>query len=65
MTVQDPRRTPVIVDVLRTPVGRADKGSLIDFRPDDLAAFVLRALLNRYSEVPEDSIDDVISCAFP
>ena len=66
MTVQEPHRTPVIVDVLRTPVGRAEKGSLVDFRPDDLAAFVLRALLNRYSEVPEDTIDDVIcGCAFP
>src|SRR4051794_5388108 len=59
-------RTPVIVDVLRTPVGRAQKGSLVDVRPDDLAAFVLRALVERHPEVDPGAIDDVVcGCAFP
>jgi acetyl-CoA C-acetyltransferase len=56
----------VIVDVKRTPVGRAHKGSLVDFRPDDLAAVVVRALLEANPEVDPGSIDDLIcGCAFP
>jgi acetyl-CoA C-acetyltransferase len=62
----DPGRTPVIVDILRSPVGRAMKGSLIGVRPDNLAAFVLRELLDRHPELPEDALDDVVcGCAFP
>jgi acetyl-CoA C-acetyltransferase len=62
----DPRRTPVIVDVLRTPVGRAHKGSLVNVRPDDLAAIVVGELLGRYPEISPESIDDLIcGCAFP
>jgi acetyl-CoA acyltransferase len=56
----------VIVDCLRTPVGKAPRGSLRDVRPDDLAAVVLRALLEAYPQVPKDEIDDVIlGCATP
>ena len=33
----------VIVATGRTPIGRANKGSLVDCRPDDLAALVIRA----------------------
>lgn len=40
-----------IVDILRTPVGRAHKGSLAGVGPDDLAAFVLRSLLDAHPEV--------------
>ena len=59
-------RTAVIVDVCRTPVGRAGKGSLIDVRPDDLAAFVLRALLERHPQIDPAEIDDLAcGCAFP
>jgi acetyl-CoA acyltransferase len=56
----------VIVDCLRTPVGKAPRGSLRDARPDDLAATILRALLEAYPQVPKDEIDDVImGCATP
>jgi acetyl-CoA acyltransferase len=56
----------VIVDCLRTPVGKAPRGSLRDVRPDDLAAVVLRALMVAYPQVPKDEIDDVIlGCATP
>jgi acetyl-CoA C-acetyltransferase len=59
-------RRAVIVDVVRSPVGRAHKGSLAGVRPDDLAAHVLRELLDRHPEVAPDAIDDVIcGCAFP
>jgi acetyl-CoA C-acetyltransferase len=59
-------RTVVIADLLRTPVGRAGKGSLVDYRPDDLAAFALRSLLDRTPEVDRGAIDDVIcGCGFP
>ena len=37
----------VIVDAVRTPIGRAGKGSLKDMRADDLAAVPLRALIER------------------
>ena len=36
----------VIVDSVRTPIGRAFKGSLKDLRPDDTAAFILDALVS-------------------
>jgi acetyl-CoA acyltransferase len=56
----------VIVDVLRTPVGRAFKGSLRNVRPDDLAATVIRELMARHPQIPGDEIDDVIlGCAMP
>ena len=59
-------RRAVIVDVLRSPIGRARKGSLVGVRPDDLAAVVLRALLERVPEVDPKTIDDfVCGCAFP
>ena len=35
----------VIVATARTPIGRAGKGSLIECRPDDLSADIIRALL--------------------
>ncbi len=51
-------RTPVIVDGLRTPFGRYG-GGLKDIRPDDMAAHVIRALVERTGVDPAD-IDDVI-----
>lgn len=58
--------SPVIVDIVRTPVGRAGKGSLVDVRPDDLGAFILRELLERSPQLSPGDIDDVIcGCAFP
>jgi len=56
----------VIIDCLRTPVGKANKGSLRNTRPDDMAASVIRALLKKYPAVPRDEVDDVIlGCAMP
>jgi acetyl-CoA acyltransferase len=57
---------PVIVKALRTPVGRAKRGSLATVRPDDLAALVVKELLNQIEVIEPDQIDDVIlGCAFP
>jgi acetyl-CoA acyltransferase len=56
----------VIVDCLRTAVGKAPRGTLRNARPDDLAASCFRALLEKYPQVPKDEIDDVIlGCAMP
>jgi len=56
----------VIVDIVRSPVGRAVKGSLAGVRPDDLAADIVRALLDRHPQVDPAQIDDVVcGCAFP
>jgi acetyl-CoA acyltransferase len=56
----------VIVDCLRTPVGKAPRGALRNTRPDDLAATVIHALLKRHREVPKEEVDDVIlGCAMP
>jgi acetyl-CoA acyltransferase len=48
-----------IVDACRTPIGR-HRGALSDIRPDDLAAHVLRAVLDRNPAVPADAIGDVV-----
>jgi acetyl-CoA acyltransferase len=56
----------VIVDCLRTAVGKAPRGTLRNSRPDDLAAAAIRALLEKYPQVPKDEVDDVIlGCAMP
>jgi acetyl-CoA C-acetyltransferase len=55
----------VIVDAIRTPIGRAAKGSLKDVRADDLAAVPLRALVERNPEVDFAQTDDVLmGCGF-
>ena len=58
MRQTDPARTPVVVDGLRTPFGRYG-GALREVRPDDLAAHVIRALLERTGVDPA-AVDDVI-----
>jgi acetyl-CoA acyltransferase len=51
---------------LRTPVGKAPKGTLRNTRPDDLAAAAIRGLLDRFPQVSPDEVDDVIlGCAMP
>jgi acetyl-CoA acyltransferase len=56
----------VLIDCLRTPVGKAPRGTLRSTRPDDLAAVVIRALVERYPQIPREEIDDVIlGCAMP
>jgi acetyl-CoA C-acetyltransferase len=57
---------PVIVDAVRTPIGRAFKGSLSALRPDDTGAFVLDALLERNPEVKPETVEEVIAgCGLP
>lgn len=54
----------VIVDAVRTPIGRAVKGSLKTVRTDDLAAVPLRALRERNPDVDLDATQDVLmGCA--
>jgi acetyl-CoA acyltransferase len=56
----------VIVDCLRTPVGKSGRGALRNARPDDMAATVIRTLMERYPQVSAEEIDDVImGCAMP
>jgi acetyl-CoA acyltransferase len=56
----------VIIDCLRTPVGKAPKGTLRNTRPDDLGGIVVSELLRRYPQVSRDEVDDVIiGCAMP
>jgi acetyl-CoA C-acetyltransferase len=50
----------VIVDAIRTPIGRAVKGSLKDVRADDLAAVPLRALVERNPQVDFGETDDLL-----
>lgn len=56
----------VIVDCLRTAVGKANRGALRFTRPDDLAAAVFQALLARNPAIDPSLIEDVIlGCAMP
>ena len=56
----------VIVSAIRTPVGRAYKGSLRATRPDDLAALVIKEALARVPGLEPKDVDDVIlGCAMP
>jgi acetyl-CoA C-acetyltransferase len=56
----------VIVAATRTPIGRARKGSLVDARPDDLAAFAIDAALRQVPALPREEIVDVmVGCGFP
>jgi acetyl-CoA C-acetyltransferase len=55
----------VIVDAIRTPIGRAVKGTLKDVRADDLAATPIKALVERNPEVDFSEVVDVLyGCAF-
>ena len=47
----------VIVDAIRTPIGRAVKGSLKSVRADDLAAVPLKALIERNPQLDQKSIE--------
>ncbi|HKX29225.1 MAG TPA: acetyl-CoA C-acyltransferase [Blastocatellia bacterium] len=59
-------REAVIVNALRTAVGKAPRGTLKDMRPDDLAAIVIKELLARTPEVKPEAVEDVvIGCATP
>jgi len=56
----------VIVSAARTPIGRANKGSLKEFRPDDLAAFAVRSALEKVPGLDPTTIDDLyLGCGLP
>lgn len=56
----------VIVDAVRTPIGRAFKGSLAQLRPDETGAYVVDQLLERNPEVSLDSVEDLVcGCGLP
>ncbi len=56
----------VIVATGRSPIGRAFKGSLVDVRPDDLTAHVVREVLAKVPQLDPTTIEDVIvGCGEP
>ena len=56
----------VIVATGRTPIGRANKGSLVECRPDDLSALVLRSVLEQVPQLNPAEVEDVIlGCGQP
>jgi acetyl-CoA C-acetyltransferase len=56
----------VIVATGRTPIGRAFKGSLIDLRPDDLTAHVVKAVLAKVPNLDPNEVEDLIlGCGQP
>ena len=56
----------VIVATARSPIGRAFKGSLIDLRPDDLTATMIRAALAKVPQLdPADVEDLILGCGLP
>jgi acetyl-CoA C-acetyltransferase len=56
----------VIVATGRTPIGRANKGSLVDCRPDDLAALAVKEVLAKIPQLDPNDVEDVIlGCAQP
>ena len=50
----------VIVATARTPIGRANKGSLVDVRPDDMSAFIISSLLDKVPELDRNLVEDVL-----
>ncbi|MFI1192126.1 acetyl-CoA C-acetyltransferase [Micromonospora sp. NPDC020750] len=59
-------RDAVIVATARSPIGRAHKGSLRDVRPDDLAATIVRAALDKVPQLDPAEIDDLyLGCGLP
>jgi acetyl-CoA C-acetyltransferase len=59
-------REAVIVDAVRTPIGRAVRGSLAGVRPDDMGAFVVDALLERNPGVDPALVEELVcGCGLP
>src|ERR1700704_4992185 len=55
-----------IVSTARSPIGRANKGSLVDIRPDDLAAQMVRAALDKVPALDPHDIDELMmGCGQP
>jgi acetyl-CoA C-acetyltransferase len=56
----------VIVATARSPIGRAFKGSLVDLRPDDLAATIIRAALAKVPALDPAEVEDLmLGCGLP
>ena len=56
----------VIVSAARSPIGRANKGSLKEFRPDDLSALIIKAALDKVPELDPATINDLmLGCGLP
>ena len=56
----------VIVATARSPIGRANKGSLVDIRPDDLAAQIVTAVLAKVPQLDPTTVEDLIlGCGQP
>jgi acetyl-CoA C-acetyltransferase len=56
----------VIVSAVRSPIGRAGKGSLVDLRPDELTAQMVRAALDKVPALDPADIDDLmLGCGMP
>src|SRR5688572_3547391 len=56
----------VIVSAARTPIGRANKGSLKDFRPDDLSALIIKAALDKIPALDPNQVEDLyLGCGLP
>src|SRR6202022_2305089 len=56
----------VIVAYGRSPIGRANKGSLIEVRPDDLAAHITNKVLQKVRQLDRATIDDLMcGCGLP
>ena len=55
----------VIIDGVRSPIG-SKNGEMIGMRPDDIAAQVVKGLLERNKEIKNEEVEDVVvGCAFP
>ena len=56
----------VIVSAARSPIGRANKGSLTDLRPDELAATIVSAALDKVPALDRSTVDDLyLGCGLP
>jgi len=56
----------VIVSTARSPIGRANKGSLTQLRPDDLTATIIRAALDKIPALDPEDVDDLyVGCGLP
>jgi acetyl-CoA acetyltransferase len=56
----------VIVAATRSPIGRACKGSLVGVRPDDLAALMVRTVLDKIPALSATEVEDVVlGCGLP
>ena len=55
-----PQEEAVIVATARSPIGRANKGSLVDVRADELMATILGALMDKVPQVPKEAVVDII-----